>query len=138
MVRTEFLYLEEIKKIMSSKIIIIAVAVLLIASFSVLFVIEAKNHNYDYSKAWSVVYFENPRDNSLDFAIENHEGSEAEFGYQVLVGEDKVIDQKVEINAGATQKISPVIPSERLSDNKVLIDVNYKGTEYKIYKSLGK
>lgn len=123
---------------MSSKIIIIATVVLLIASFSVLFVIEAKNNNYDFNKAWSVVDFENPRDNSLDFAIENHEGVKAEYGYRIFVGDNKVIDENAEINAGAKQKISPVIPSERLSGNKVLIDVNFKGTDYKIYKSLGK
>ena len=123
---------------MSSKIIIIATSILLIASFSVLFVIEAKNHSYDYNKAWSVVYFENPRDASLDFAIENHEGAKAEYGYKVYINDDKVIDEKVEIEAGAKQKISPVIPSERLAGNKILIDVNYKDTNYKIYKSLGK
>lgn len=123
---------------MSSKIIIIAVAVLLIASFSVLFVIESKNHNYDFNKAWNVVYFENPRDNSLDFAIENHEGEKSEYGYKIFVGDNKVIDEKVEINAGAKQQISPVIPSEKLSGNKILIDVSYKDTDYKIYKSLGK
>ena len=74
--------------IMSSKIIIIATVILLITSFSVLFVIEAKNHDYDYNKAWSVAYFENPRDNSLDFAIENHEGSKSEYGYKVFIGVD--------------------------------------------------
>ncbi len=123
---------------MSSKIIIIATVILLITSFSVLFVIEAKNHDYDYNKAWSVAYFENPRDNSLDFAIENHEGSKSEYGYKVFIGDNKVIDEKVEINAGATQKILPVIPSEKLKGNKILINVTYKDTEYKIYKSLGK
>jgi hypothetical protein len=123
---------------MSSKIIIIATVILLIASFSVLFVIEAKNHDYDYNKTWSVVYFENPRDNSLDFAIENHEGQSAEYGYRIFVGDNKVIDKSVEINAGAAQKISPVIPSEQLAGNKILIDVNYKETDYKIYKSFGK
>jgi len=123
---------------MSSKIIIIATAVLLVASFSLLFIIEAKNHNYDYNKTWSVIYFENPQDNSLDFAIENHEGEKSEYGYRIFVADDKVIDEKVEINAGATQKISPVISSERLMGNKVLIEVNYKDTEYKIYKNLGK
>jgi hypothetical protein len=123
---------------MSSKIVIIATVILLIASFSVLFVIEAKNHSYDYNKSWSVAYFENPRDNSLDFAVENHEGAKAEYGYKVYINDDKVIDDKVEIDAGATQKISPVIPSERLMGNKVLIDVSYKDTEYKIYKNLGK
>jgi len=121
---------------MPSKIIIIAAIILLLVSFSVLFVIEAKNHNYDYHKAWSVAYFENPRDDSLDFAIENHEGVKAEYGYKIFLGDDKVIDEKVEINAGAKQKISPVIPSEKLKGNKILIDVNYKGTDYKIYKSI--
>ncbi|HLM84269.1 MAG TPA: hypothetical protein VK254_03620 [Candidatus Bathyarchaeia archaeon] len=123
---------------MSSKIIIIAAIILITVSFSVLFVIEAKNHSYDYKKSWSVAYFENPRDDSLDFAIENHEGQNAEYGYKIFINDDKVIDEKVEINAGAKQEISPVIPSEKLSGNKVLIDVNYKGTDYKIYKNVGK
>jgi len=121
---------------MSSKIIIIATVMLLIASFSALFVIEAKNHNYDYNKAWSVVCFENPRDNSLDFAIENHEGVKAVYSYKIYINDDKVIDESVEIATGAKQEISPVIPSEKLSGNKILIDVSYKGTEYKVYKSL--
>jgi len=121
---------------MSSKIVIITAIILLVVSFSVLFVIETKNHNYDYNKAWSVAYFENPRDDSLDFAIENHEGAKAEYGYKILINNDKLIDEKVEINAGATQKISPVIPSEKLKGNKILIDVSYKDTEYKIYKNI--
>ncbi|MCX6762316.1 MAG: hypothetical protein NT093_00870 [Candidatus Moranbacteria bacterium] len=123
---------------MSSKIIIVATVIFLIASFSVLFVIEAKNHDYDYKKAWSVVYFENPRDDSLDFAVENHEGEKSEYGYKIFINDDKVIDEKVEIDAGAKQKISPVIPNERLSGNKILIDVSHKNTEYKIYKNVGK
>lgn len=123
---------------MSSKIIIIATVILLIASFSVLFVIEANNHDPDYKKAWSVVYFENPRDDSLVFAIENHEGQSSEYGYKIFINDNKVIDEQLEIDAGATQKISPVIPSEKLKGQKVLIDVNYKDTEYKIYKSVVK
>jgi len=158
MARIIFRFLEEIKKLdfeefrelssrkkkaefwkfMSSKIIIIATVILLIASFSVLFVIESKNHDYDYKKAWSVVYFENPRDESLDFAIENHEGQDGKYNYNVFAGDDELIDGDIDIPAGAKQKISPVIPNEKLSEKKILIDVNYKGTEYKIYKSMGK
>jgi hypothetical protein len=123
---------------MSSKIIIIATVIFLIASFSVLFVIESKNHDYDYKKAWSVVYFENPRDDSLDFAVENHEGEKSEYSYKIFINGDKVIDDKVEIDAGGKLEVSPVIPSERLSGNKILIDVSYKNTEYKIYKNVGK
>jgi hypothetical protein len=120
---------------MSSKIIIIATIILLLVSFSILFVIEAKNHNYDYKKSWSVVYFENPGDSSLDFAIENHEGNQTEYDYKIYVGDDKVIDDKVEIEAGQTQKISPVI-GERLNNERITIIVSYKGAEYKIYKTI--
>lgn len=121
---------------MSSKIIVIAAVILIIASFSVLFVIEAKNHNYDYNKSWSVVYFENPRDNSLEFMIENHEGSQASYDYKIFINDEKVIEEKVDVNAGAKQEILPVIPSEKLAGNKILIEVSYKDSNYKIYKSL--
>lgn len=121
---------------MSSKIIIVATVVLLIVSFSVLFVIETKNHNYDYNKAWSVVYFENPRDDSLEFAIENHEGQEAKYGYKIYAGSDMLIDSNVDIATGAKQEIEPVIASDKLKGSKILVDVNYKGTDYKIYKNL--
>ena len=123
---------------MSSKIIIIATVVLLIASFSVLFVVESKNHDPDFNKAWSVVYFENPRDDSLDFAIENHEGEKANYDYRILIGGKSVFESRIEIEAGAKQKISPVIPSERLKDSQVLIEADYKDTEHRIYKNLGK
>lgn len=121
---------------MSSKIIIIAVAVLLIASFATLFVIEAKNHDYDYKKAWSVVYFENPRDDSLDFAIENHEGADAAYGYQIFSNENKLAEGEIDVKAGATKKISPVLDSEKIKGTRVMIEVKYKDTDYKVYKDL--
>src|SRR4030042_2146251 len=114
---------------MSGKIIIIATIILLIISFSVLFVIEAKNHDYDYKKSWSVVYFENPRDDSLDFVIENHQGEKAEYDYKILIGNDKVIDEKVEIEAGAKQKLSPIVGDDRLRDNEIAVVVDYKDAE---------
>lgn len=121
---------------MSSKIIIIATIILLLVSFSALFIIEAKNHDFDYKKSWSVVYFENPRDNSLDFAIENHEGAKAEYDYKIFLDNDKVIDDKVEIEAGAKQKIAPVLDSEKDSGAKVSIEVSAKDLKYKIYKNI--
>lgn len=124
---------------MSSKIIIITTLFLLLVGFSVLYVIETKNHGYDYKKSWSVVYFDNPRDNSLDFTIENHQEEEVDYKYKVYANEEKVIESEVEIEAGAKQKIEPVIDIEKLGDNsRVMIDVSYKGTDYKIYKDLGK
>ena len=121
---------------MSSKTIIIATLILLLVSFSVLFAIEAKNHNYDYKKSWSAVYFVSPRDASLDFTIENHQGEEVEYAYKIFAGDDKVIEKKVEIEAGRTQKISPVIEDENLKDSRIMIVVGYKDAEYKIYKNV--
>jgi len=121
---------------MSGKIIIIATIILLIASFSVLFVIEAKNHSYDYKKAWSVAYFENPSDDSLDFTIENHQGEYAEYDYKIFIGDSKVIEDKAGIDAAAKQKISPVLGGEISRGSKIMIIIGYKDAEYKLYKTL--
>ncbi|MDD3486805.1 MAG: hypothetical protein PHF35_00280 [Candidatus Moranbacteria bacterium] len=121
---------------MSSKIIIISTTILLIVSFSTLFVIEAKNHDYDYKKIWSAAYFENPRDDSLDFAIENHEGIDAKYGYRIFSNDEKLAEGEIDVKAGARQKISPVLPGEKISGTRVMIEVKYNDENYKIYKDL--
>jgi hypothetical protein len=123
---------------MSSKIIIIATVVLLIASFSILFVIETKNHNPDYKKNWSVVSFENPRDNSLDFAIENHLGEKTKYEYEILADGRKIAEEKVEIEAGEKLKIAPVLGFEKEKSAKITIEVSAGDLKYGIYKNLGK
>jgi hypothetical protein len=121
---------------MSSKIIIIATVILLIVSFSVLFIVETKNHDYDYKKSWSVVYFENPRDDSLDFAIENHEGEKMEYDYEILIDGKKVFGNKVEIEKGAQQKIVPVLDLDKDNGVDVSIEVNADDLKYRIYKNI--
>lgn len=119
---------------MSSKIIIIATIILLIASFAALFVVEKKNHDFDYKKSWSVVYFENPRDRSLDFTIENHKGEKLTYNYEILVDDKKIAEDKVEIEKGAKQKIVPMIDLDSGSQ-KISIEVKAKDIDYKIYKN---
>jgi hypothetical protein len=121
---------------MSSKIIIIATAILLIASFSILFVIETKNHNPDYKKSWTVVYFESPKDNSLDFAIENHLGEKTKYEYEILADGKKVAKEKVEIEAGEKLKISPVLEFEKEKPAKISIEVSAGDLKYGIYKKI--
>ena len=124
---------------MSSKIIIITILALLLIGFSILFITEARNHNYDYKKDWVAVYFENPRDNSLDFSIENHEGEKITYDYKILVNDDKIAESEVEIEKGVKQKISPTLDINISNGTKkIMIIVNNKDTEYKIYKNLGK
>ena len=121
---------------MSSKIIIITTLIFLLISFSALFVIETKNHDYDYKKSWSVVYFDNPRDNSLDFTIENHQGEKLEYDYDILVNDKKVKEDKTEIEKGAKQKIIPVLDLGKNDGAKISIEVSAKDLKYKIYKNI--
>jgi hypothetical protein len=121
---------------MSSKIIIIATAILLIASFSILFVIETKNHNPDYKKSWAVVYFENPENNSLDFTIENHLGEKTEYEYEILADGRKIAKEKVEIEAGEKLKIAPVLEFEKEKPAKISIEVSAGDLKYGIYKKI--
>jgi hypothetical protein len=121
---------------MSSKIIIIAVVLMLIISFSVLYVVEAKNHDFDYQKSWNVIYFENPRDDSLDFVIENHEGEKMEYSYQILVDDKQIAEDKVEIEKGAKQEILPVLEMEKNVSAKITVAVSVKDLKYRIYKNI--
>lgn len=121
---------------MSSKIIIIATLILLIIAFSILFVIEAKNQDFDYKKSWSVVYFENPRDNSLNFAVENHLGKKTEYDYSVLVDEKAVAEGSIEIEAGGTQEVVPLLELEKNTSARVEIDVTGDDQKYRIYKDI--
>jgi hypothetical protein len=121
---------------MSSKIIIIATVVLLIISFSVLFVVETKNHDLDYKKSWSVVYFENPRGDSLDFAIENHEGEKMEYNYEVLADGKKITGDIIEVEAGKTQQIVPLLDLAKNDGARISIEVSAGDLSYRIYKNL--
>jgi len=122
---------------MSSKIIIITTLALLLIGFSVLFVVEARNHNYDYKKNWVAVYFENPDDSSLDFAIENHQGEKTTYDYKIFVNDEKTAENEIEVGKGAKQKISPALETNELNGaKKIMIIVSNKDTEYKIYKNI--
>jgi len=137
----------ELWKIMSSKIIVIATIILLLVSFSVLFVVETKNHDLDYKKSWSVAYFENPRDlpeaaaslqagDSLDFAIENHEGEKMKYSYEILADGKKIAEGQVEIEAGETRQVAPLFDLERKNDARVSLEISAKDLKYRIYKNL--
>jgi len=122
---------------MSSKIIITTTLLLLFTSFSALFAIEAKNHDPDYKKSWSVVYFENPQGDSLDFAIENHQGEKTNYKYKLALDGKEEMKTEVEIEQGAQQRIAPVIENKKLDKSKkVEIVVSFEDMEYRIYKTI--
>jgi hypothetical protein len=122
---------------MSSKIIIITTLTLLLLGFSVLFIVEAKNHNYDYKKDWVAVYFNSPNNDSLDFSIENHEGLKMTYSYDIYVNDNKISESVIEIEKGAKQEISPSIAENDLSGiKKITVIVSSKDADYKIYKNI--
>lgn len=122
---------------MPSKIIIITIIALLLVGFSVLFAVEARNHDYDYKKDWVAVYFENPSDNSLDFSIENHEGEIITYNYKILANGNKIAESEIEIEKGAKQTIFPALEiSNQKGTKKITIVVSNKDAEYKIYKNI--
>ncbi len=136
---------------MSSKIIIIATIALVLLGTSLLFIIESFNHDYDYRKNWSVVYFNDPNYESirgqddpwkLKFTIENHQGEKAEYSYKVFVNDEQVTDGKAEIKKGEKKIISPrvnfkdVLSAFEKNDQpiKITIEVDTEDREYEIYK----
>jgi hypothetical protein len=122
---------------MNSKTIIIATILLMLIGFSFLFIVEAKNHNPDFNKSWSVAYFNNPRDNSLDFSIENHQGKTGTYEYEIFSGDNKDLTDSVEIRAGEKQKITPVLDADNLtSASRITILVSLEDMVFKIYKNI--
>jgi hypothetical protein len=129
---------------MQNKIIIIATVILFITGLSVLFVVESANHNYDRNKSWSVVYFNNPSDNSLDFTIENHQGENKNYEYSYQVNGDGVNSGKTDVPAGKKIIITPPQEFEtKIRESKVsksavriTVDVKLNSSEYKIYKDI--
>jgi hypothetical protein len=129
---------------MQNKIIIIATIVFFIIGLVVLFVIESVNHNYDRNKSWSVVYFNNPSDNSLDFTIENHQGENKNYEYSYQVNGDSVNSGEIDVPARGKNTI--VLPQEfemkvrtmKKTEDVVIItiDVKLNDSEYKIYKDI--
>jgi hypothetical protein len=106
---------------------------LLVIAFSVLFLIEARNHNYDYKKSWTVVYFNNPGDSSLGFTIENHQGEETEYGYEIFLNDKKIAENEIKIDAGAKQTLTPDLNA---GGGKVTIEVDAEDLKYMIYKDI--
>ncbi|MFA5871163.1 MAG: hypothetical protein WC858_00400 [Parcubacteria group bacterium] len=127
---------------MQSKIIIIATIILFIAGIAVLFMIESLNHNYDYGKSWSVVYFSKPSDNSADFTIENHQGADENYKYSYQINGEAVSTGETEVPAGGKVTVAPPQEyemklqeaRESVSAPNVIVDVILDSSEYKINK----
>lgn len=117
---------------MSNKIIIFATLIFAFTSFTYLTIQENKQANLDSKNVW-MVYFANPKDNSLDFTIENHTKNE-NFHWQILSGSDVSKEGDANISTGQTKSIPVTIPTDAIFGKKITISVTNNNAKKEIYK----
>ena len=89
------------------------------------------------SQDWWVVYFSNPKNDSLDFTIENN-SNQTSFHYAILSDKNKIDEKDVAIDKGAKKEISvenkPAF-AEATAGRKITIRVNTGDDIKEIYKT---
>ena len=86
------------------------------------------------SQNWWVIYFSNPKDESLDFLIENN-SNETGFHYEISDGEKILEEADIKIAKGAKKEI-PLIKD--IENKKIIIRVSAGDEKREIYKNFDK
>jgi len=92
---------------------------------------EKNQRDLDAGKNWWALYFENPKENQLDFTIENHSDSES-FQWEVYLEKSKTYEGTSQLKKGE-QKTIPVNATD-LKNKKVTIKVFSQDKAQEIYK----
>lgn len=117
---------------MNNKTIILSTIGFLFVSF--IFLAFTENRQQDpNSQNWWAIYFENPKNNSLNFVIENHSSSES-FQWEIAADKDAVTQGTANIKKGASKTIP--ISSKDISNKKITITVTSSSNKKEIYKNL--
>jgi hypothetical protein len=123
-----------LKNLGSQKLIILSVIIFFILSSIWLFFISAKYMNPDYNSDWWALHFADPKDQSLNFTIENH-SLKNNFHWEITDGTKNIEIGDVEIFK--SQKKNIPIDIQNVSDKKIIIRVSTDNNEVKeIYKNL--
>ncbi len=85
---------------MHKKIIIFTI-VLFIASSFWLFYQSDKQRNINSGEDWWAVYFADPKDDSLDFSIENH-SRKNDFRWEIVLDGKKIQEGEIDVPKGET------------------------------------
>ncbi|KKQ51440.1 MAG: hypothetical protein US70_C0017G0012 [Parcubacteria group bacterium GW2011_GWD2_38_11] len=117
---------------MNHKLIILATGFFLLTSFVFLSVIEGKQADISTKNVW-MVYFENPKDKSLNFTIENH-SSNANFHWEIMADKDSVTQGNSVITNGAKKTIP--VSSDGITNKKITVIITSDNNEKTIYKNL--
>lgn len=120
---------------MNNKIIPITIIGMLLISFIFLSVIEKKQSDINGKNIWTL-YFSDPKDDSLDFTIENHSQNKV-FHWQILLNKIVVTEGDSTVALGDVKTITVPKDDIDLSNKKITIlatDINNNKKE--IYKNL--
>lgn len=95
---------------------------MLLASFVFLSIIEVKQADIDNKNIW-MLYFSNPKDESLDFIVENHSRNKI-FHWQILL--DKIVVTEGDSAVSSGDKKTITVPKDNidLSNKKITITVS--------------
>jgi hypothetical protein len=115
------------------KKIIILLIIFLVSSFLFLAWNETQQQS-PTSQNWWVAYFSNPKDESLNFVIENNSDGTG-FHYEISDGENGLEEVDVEIAKGAKKEI---FLNENIVSEKIIIRVSAGNEKRELYKNFDK
>ena len=118
---------------MSNKLIIISTSLFLLVSFVYLSVQEKKQADINTKNLW-MTYFNNPKDSSLDFTIENH-SDHTSFHWQILTDTAVTNEGDTSLSLGESKKIPVSMSSDETTGKKITISVTTDDENKQIYKT---
>jgi hypothetical protein len=121
---------------MSNKTIIISLIAFLALSCVFLSYTQTKQQS-PQSQNWWVVYFADPKNDKLDFVIENN-SDETNFHYEATAGKSAFEQKDIEVKKGEKKNIEIISPDiESFGNVKFDIIISARGEKKEIYKNLG-
>ncbi|HBI17229.1 MAG: hypothetical protein UR60_C0030G0002 [Candidatus Moranbacteria bacterium GW2011_GWF2_34_56] len=112
----------------NQKFILIFLAVSIIISFSFLAFSERKQH--DIKDGW-FLYFNNIKDSSTDFTIENY-SSNSNFSWELIVNEETISKKNIQVLKGNKENVKINSP---LNGTQIKIKVYHAKEIKEIYKN---
>ena len=119
---------------MQQKKIIIFAIILFIASSMWLFHENTKKTNPNTGSAWWVLSFANPKNNSLNFSIENHSDN-SDFHWEILSNDQKIKEGDAKVEKGNASEVQASLLPPQIS-GRIVIQVSSGNEKREIYKNL--
>jgi len=121
---------------MFNKPIILSLVIFLLLSLGFLAYTQTKQQS-PASQNWWVIYFANPKDESLDFVIENN-SDQTDFHYEISGGGNKLKEADIKIDKGTKRETTlPESDFGNLENKKITIRISAGDENKEIYKNFG-